>query len=232
MSKISVWRSTFGTIDWRHDTEDQVLEKVDALLKSGADVNVRDAWDDTVLTRSVGKGYAKVVKRLLAEPNIDVNVKDKRDNTALIDAAWNGHTEIVDMLLAFPGIDVNAENLGGTSALSGASGNGHVDIVTKLLAFPKINVKTKGVEKALLAARWSREYSSGEPQVVEKQRKIIAKLQRVETKRRKRKNLSDKLRAIRTVFASEKTRKVMPNIVERFEIRHMLADQIRMITKE
>ena len=248
MSNSKAWRTTWGTINWKSASEKEVLDAVEQLLRAGAGakVNIKDDWGDTVLMRAVSKGYLSVVKRLLTVPDIDVNVKNKGKNTALISAAWNGYTEIVDALLSFPNIDVNAEN-GYATALSAASQNGHVRIVKKLLSFPKINVKTKGVKEALEGAeylkerileeersvrmRYSLPYDSLEDNPeVKKQNEIIKMLTKVEKKIRHRKRLADELKAVRRNFASDKMRKAMPNMVQRFQIRRSLVKDLKHIS--
>ena len=78
MASSKAWKSTWGTIDWKHDPQEIVLQKVEQLLASGADrhINTRNIYGETVLVRSANMGYESVVERLLAVPDIDVNAKN------------------------------------------------------------------------------------------------------------------------------------------------------------
>lgn len=72
---------------------------IQALLKEGIDVNVRD-WDDlTALIPAASSGHMEICKLLIKE-KIDVNAKDKDGITALMEASIMGHTKIVEFLLS------------------------------------------------------------------------------------------------------------------------------------
>ena len=72
-------------------------EKVLALIKAGADVNVKDKYGFTALMGSAGNGQTEAVKALI-EAKADVNAKDKLGNTALIVAVRYNYTKMVHLL--------------------------------------------------------------------------------------------------------------------------------------
>jgi ankyrin repeat protein len=73
------------------------LQKVEALLSAGADVNAKAKGGSTALMYASGKGHRSVVELLLAQ-GADVNAKDKDGSTALMAASGKGHRSIVKLL--------------------------------------------------------------------------------------------------------------------------------------
>src|SRR4029079_9014086 len=84
----------------------QSLAMIAAFLKAGADVNSRDEYGSTALSRASYRGNKDLVKLLLAQPGIKLDQTNVDGETALMMAAENGHAEIVDMLLK-AGADVS-----------------------------------------------------------------------------------------------------------------------------
>lgn len=111
-------------------------DKVEALLKTGADVNASNRDGMTALMASTwgktGRGDVRIAKALIASGAI-VNAANVYGRTALMEVAGNGNTEFVSLLLD-AGADVNAQRRDGGTALHEASHNGHTDIVRALLA--------------------------------------------------------------------------------------------------
>lgn len=106
-------------------------KKVQALLKEGIDVNVRD-WDDlTALIPAASSGHMEIVKLLIKE-KIDVNAKDKDGITALMEASIMGHTKIVEFLLS-NGANVDAAASSEVTALWLAASEGKADVMKILL---------------------------------------------------------------------------------------------------
>ena len=66
---------------------EEILEKVKALLVTGADVSDRDRLGETPLHVAAVRGYRKTSALLIAK-GADVNAKDIRDLTPLHAAAW------------------------------------------------------------------------------------------------------------------------------------------------
>lgn len=88
---------------------------VQALLDSGAEVDLRNPVGQTTLQCASRNGYEGVV-RLLLQKGANVNAKDENDHTALQGAAAQGYERIVTMLLE-SGADVDAEDLDGDTAV-------------------------------------------------------------------------------------------------------------------
>src|SRR5579884_558536 len=95
--------------------KDGQAEKVLDLIKTGADVNAKDASGDTALILAAYNGRIETVKALI-KSKADVNAKGSHGYTALMVAAYNGDTEMVKALIEARA-DVNAENKSGDTAL-------------------------------------------------------------------------------------------------------------------
>jgi ankyrin repeat protein len=91
-------------------------QEVERLLKDGADVNVRDRWDETALMRASEKDHADVVELLLKNGG-DVNAGDRTGNTALLAATQQCRVESLKLLLRY-GAEITATDNVGDSALT------------------------------------------------------------------------------------------------------------------
>ena len=115
---------------WNGDTA-----KVEALLKTGADVNASNREGLTALMASTwgktGRGDAGIAKALIAR-GANVNAANVYGRTALMEVAGNGNGEFVSLLLS-AGADVNVQTVNGGTALHEAAINGHIEIVRMLL---------------------------------------------------------------------------------------------------
>jgi ankyrin repeat protein len=104
---------------------------IQALLKEGVDVNVRD-WDDlTALIPAASAGHLEICKLLVKEA-IDVNAQDKDGITALMEASIMGHNKIVEYLIS-QGAKVNAVASSEVTALWLAASEGRTDVMKTLL---------------------------------------------------------------------------------------------------
>jgi ankyrin repeat protein len=116
--------------------------EIHELIKSGADVNVKNKYGVTPLFMASEKGLAEIVK-LLLETKADVNTSDKTNGaTPLLVASANGYIEIVKYLLEAKA-DVNVVlKTEGANPLYMASQNGHTEVV-KILLEANANVNAK-----------------------------------------------------------------------------------------
>ena len=114
------------------------LQEAEELIAQGADVNAKDATDQSaylLATSEVGSEPALV--ELMLANGADVDAKDSYNGTGLIRAAHRGYAEIVDRLLE-AGIDRDHVNrLGWTALLEavilGDGGPAHVATVRRLV---------------------------------------------------------------------------------------------------
>ncbi|KAI4122830.1 MAG: hypothetical protein LQ347_006373, partial [Umbilicaria vellea] len=67
----------------------------------------------TPLSQAASNGEDKIVRMLLAHPDIEINVADRLGSTALHSAARWGYDETIKLLLTCRDIDINAVNLQG-----------------------------------------------------------------------------------------------------------------------
>ncbi|CAM9813257.1 unnamed protein product [Ectocarpus sp. 8 AP-2014] len=106
---------------------------VDALLKKGANTELRDDDNRTALMDAAQFGHLHIVKALLAA-HADVSARDSDGDTALHISASRGHEEIVDALLD-AGADKNcADDHMGATPLHLAAYNSLLRIMNTLVA--------------------------------------------------------------------------------------------------
>jgi len=110
-------------------------EEVMALLKKGADPNIKNDAGVTALIRTSLKGHTQVVQALLNH-GADVNARADNGGTALLAATISGHATTLRTLLDknTDSVTVDArERREGYTALVLAAKDGHIDIVRWLL---------------------------------------------------------------------------------------------------
>ncbi|MEI0697330.1 ankyrin repeat domain-containing protein [Brachyspira intermedia] len=73
------------------------IKIVRLLIDSGADINLKNIADVTVLILASMNNHLEIVKYLV-ENGADINVKDKKGRTALRYAVENGHSEVAEFL--------------------------------------------------------------------------------------------------------------------------------------
>lgn len=129
----------------------QSYEKMQFVLKAGADVNARNKYGETALMRV---DRADKMKLLLAS-GADINATDQEGNTVLMKVAENPQVtpEMIQMLLKSKA-DVNATNKRGWTALMKASELGYTEIIKILLkAGANVNAKNIDGDTAISIAR-------------------------------------------------------------------------------
>lgn len=72
----------------------QDINSVRLLLDSGYEVNEKNQFGDTALTKAAGSGNIEIVKLLVAR-GADVNAANKSGRTALIHASMDDYTAVV-----------------------------------------------------------------------------------------------------------------------------------------
>jgi len=128
------------------------LDRVEALLAQGLDVNGKLETDRTALMAASFNGNLRIVKALLAY-GADVNLADKLGSTALTDAVMFGNADIVGVLIA-AGANVNAADSQSVKILDKAKKLGRENIVKLLEAAgakgseAKVEEKIEGEPKA------------------------------------------------------------------------------------
>lgn len=108
-----------------------------ALLARGADVNARDAQQDTAFLIAARNGHTALVQAALAA-GADLKSLNRYGSTALMGPSYRGHVDTVRVLLG-TAIDVHhVNNLGWTALLEaivlGTDGPAHREIVRLLIA--------------------------------------------------------------------------------------------------
>ena len=125
---------------------------IQALLKEGVDVNVRD-WDGlTALIPAASSGNLEICK-LLVKGGIDVNAKDKDGITALMEASIMGNTKVVEFLLS-KGADVNAAASSEVTALWLAASEGRSEVMKILFkkGADATNARVDGITALMTAS--------------------------------------------------------------------------------
>ena len=137
-------------------------QKANALIAQGADVNVRNAHDQTPLMLAAYYGYADTV-RLLIDKGADVNAINSSHTTALVDAiVTEGHVEVVKLLID-NGADVTQKDYNGTTPLHWAAHLGYTEIVKLLInKGADLNAKDSNGDTALSLAEYRRDSDTAE----------------------------------------------------------------------
>lgn len=108
------------------------IPKLNALIETGADLNVRTVDDITPLTAATIMNRKEIV-HILLDANVEINARDSIGWTALIHcASAYGDPGMFDELIKAHA-DINARDIHGTTALIVASMKGNIDLVKTLV---------------------------------------------------------------------------------------------------
>ena len=116
------------------------VNRVRALLNSGANINARDVSRFTPLITAVSSKHLAVVKELL-DRGANINSQTRFGWTPLYMAVWRGNLPVVRLLLD-RGAKINARDENGRTALIDAAAFGNLPMVKLLL---NRGANTKGV---------------------------------------------------------------------------------------
>lgn len=131
--------------------ENQERDRIEALLKSGADLNAAQIDGMTALHWAIWRDDRETARRLV-QAGADVKVANRYEVRPLSLACANGDTELVELLLK-SGADANTTLPGGETALMTAARTGKVDAVQALVAH-KATVNAKD-RKGQTAVMWA-----------------------------------------------------------------------------
>ncbi len=102
------------------------FETVKEFLELGADADVFDQHETSILTIASGNGSTHIVK-LLLNFHANPDVQDADGSTALIEASTEGHLEIVKLLIDSDADATIKDNFGKTALIRAQEG-GHKEI--------------------------------------------------------------------------------------------------------
>lgn len=123
MTNTNDWDTTWGTIDWKNATQEEILKKTNDLINTGANPNAADENGLTPLMYAVSRDGVSVVEALI-DGGADVNAQDKVGNTALMRMALLSRFGIcraypaIAKVLIENGADINIKNYYGRRAIN------------------------------------------------------------------------------------------------------------------
>jgi len=127
---------------------------VNAFLKAGMNVNVKDSNDDTALTAAAARGDVQMVSTLI-KGGADPNAKGRNNWTALLLSLKEERHEVAEALLALSNLDLKAETPEGMNALMLAVWHQRPDSARKLIQMgSNVNHQDKEGDASLHGAAW------------------------------------------------------------------------------
>jgi ankyrin repeat protein len=130
---------TDGRTPLSHAAELDLVEIIQLLLNSKADINLEDKRGRTPLLWAAQTGHQTIVSKLLASAGVNVDYPDSDGRTPLSHAAELGPAGIVQLLLD-SNADINLKDKRGRTPLLWATQEGHQTLVSKLLASAGVDV--------------------------------------------------------------------------------------------
>ena len=131
-------------VQWKKETGHLGIAKI--LMVKGADVLVKNDYNETMLHLAAKKGQTELCK-LLCDRGVEIEAKNRGyGHTAMHIAAIENHPDIVEAL-AERGANVNVKNVVGWTPLIWAAARGNIDAVKVLLeknADPNIKALATG----------------------------------------------------------------------------------------
>ena len=121
-------------------TQDGLIEKVERMVKQGADVNMRDDYGRTPLHIASAENH-NIDMRVLIDLGADINAQDNQGRTPLMYAAADGKRNAVALLVSKLA-NVNIEDVDGMRAYEWARSGGNSDLA-KFLGLITENKKSR-----------------------------------------------------------------------------------------
>lgn len=129
----------------RHAVEANFQDIILLLLAHGANPNIRNDSDETLLHQAAYHGDKEMVKQLLDLEKTSVNARDSYGRTSFQIAAKYGHKAITRLLLTHIDVDINALDFNGVTALCLAVQNQNTAIASQILAEDHVEVNAAGL---------------------------------------------------------------------------------------
>ena len=119
---------------------------VQRLLEEGADLNSKDYYGQTPLSRAAEEEHEAVVRLLLSRDDVAVDSRDKKGRTSLSWAAMIGQEAVVRLLLSRDDVAVDSRDNEGRTPLSWAAEEEHEAVVRLLLSRDDVTVNSRDNE--------------------------------------------------------------------------------------
>ncbi|KAI1775102.1 ankyrin repeat-containing domain protein [Hypoxylon cercidicola] len=97
------------------------------------DINAKNIWEQTSLSRAARNGHNRVLSALLGRDDIEPDVQDTTGWTPLLQACMEGHCDVAKLLLNKYGVNPDHQDSNGQIPLSWAARRGHQEVVKVLL---------------------------------------------------------------------------------------------------